>query len=263
MTRKKGYMEERVFREVVDECAQHATPVRLIRWGEPFLHPKIMDFISYVKREKTIPLHITTNGLHIDETQLKQLVDMKLDSIVFSFQGATRQKYEAMRNNKRYDELNDTIMRLVAIRGDKRFPYIHVSTTVTNESEEEIDNFVHTWGSIVDFVSVGKTNLSKIKIFKGSHDAQEIDKLLAEETIEKVYSPCKEIYQKLSVNYDGSVSACCTDFDNYMVVGNLKSETLEKIWNGSERLKGFRILVDQMCHSSLTLCRACYQTTRV
>lgn len=265
MTRKKGYINEELFKKVVDECDRHGTPVRLIRWGESFLHPRIMFFISYVKTEKTIPLHITTNGLCLDEAILRRLVELKLDSIIFSFQGATPKEYRIMRNNNRYEELKANILKLVEIRGHKPQPYIQISTTVMDESKNEIDDFVNYWGSVVDFVGVGKTNLAFLRQSQGSKDgaAKDIEELEKRETIEKIYLPCKEVYQKLSVNYDGTVSACCGDFDNIMLVGDLKSNSLEEIWNESRGLKAFRILLDEMQRSSLSLCRSCYPTVKI
>lgn len=260
MTRARGYMTDKIFRKVVDECEKHNTPIRLIRWGEPFLHPDIISFIAYIKNEKNIPLHISTNGLSINEAQLDKIVELSLDSILFSFQGVTKKEYEKMRNNNRYDELESNIKKLIAIRGDKLKPYIHISTSVTNESESEINNFMSYWGNIVDSVSAGKTNLSRIYSLQENTNKKlnDIEALLGGETLEKVYLPCKEIYQKLSVNYDGSVSACSTDFNNYMIVGDLNENSLKEIWNRSERLKAYRILLDNMQHNGLTLCRVCY-----
>ncbi len=265
MTREKGYISEELFKKAVDECDRYGTPVRLIRWGESFLHPQIMSFISYVKTEKAIPLHVTTNGLCLNEAISRQLVELKLDSIIFSLQGATPKEYGIMRNNNRYEELKVNILKLVQIRGDKEQPYIQISTTVMDESENEIEDFVNYWGSIVDFISLGKTNLAYIRQLQDPQDEaiKGIEKLKTRETIEKVYLPCKEVYQKLSVNYDGTVSACCADFDNTMVVGDLKSANLEEIWNGSPSLKAFRLLLDKMQHSSLTLCKLCYPTIKI
>lgn len=265
MTRKKGYISEELFKKVADECGRHATSVRFIRWGESFLHPQIMSFIEYIKTKKNIPLHITTNGLCLDEAKLRRLVELKLDSIIFSFQGATPKEYSIMRNNDRYEDLKANILKVVEIRGDKEKPYIQISTTVLDEPESEIDAFMNYWGSIVDFVSVGKTNLAYLRMLQDDRDevAKNLKKLAKRETIKEVYIPCKEVYQKLSVNYDGSVSACCADFDNTMVVGDLKSATLEEIWNRSQSLKAFRVLLDNMQHSSLTLCRPCYPTIKI
>jgi len=245
MTRPKGFMSDRIFKKIVNECSRHKTPIRLIRWGEPFLHPQIIDFCRYAK-SKGILLHITTNGLLITEQQMKDLIEMGLDSIIFSFQGATKEGYETMRDNNQYDKLKENILKFIGLRKDK--PFIHISSTMTNETEDEINAFRDYWGKIVDSVGIGKTNLSRVP-----------NQLRAQETIEHIYRPCKEVYQKLSVDWDGKVAGCCSDWDNYFTVGDINKDTIKNVWNNSERLKAFRVLLDNNAHKSLTLCSVCFK----
>ena len=65
-----------------------------------------------------------------------------------------------MRDNHQYDELKANILKMIELRGDMEKPFIHVSSTMTNETNEQIDDFVKCWGHIVDSVGIGKTNLT-------------------------------------------------------------------------------------------------------
>jgi MoaA/NifB/PqqE/SkfB family radical SAM enzyme len=47
MKRDKGFMSDEIFRKIIDECAKYKTPIRFIRFGEPFLHPNIVEFCEY------------------------------------------------------------------------------------------------------------------------------------------------------------------------------------------------------------------------
>lgn len=259
MQRKKGFINEETFKKIIDECSIYNVPVRLIRWGEPFLHPKIIDFCKYAK-DKNIPIHITTNGTIINELQMQDLVNLELDSIIFSFQGATKEQYGLIRNNPFYDKLKNNIFKLIKIRGDKLKPYIHISTTISNETPEQIEAFKKYWGNIVDSVDIGKTNFSFLSAnqIKSFELINKLDWLKKQETITKVYRPCTEVHQKLSVNWDGKVTCCCGDFDNFLIVGNLNDSTLKNIWDNSESLKAFRKLLDMRKHKSLSLCKNCY-----
>ena len=259
MRRPKGFISEKVFREVLDECAEYNTPVRFIRLGEPFLHPEIIDFCKYVK-SKDILLHITTNGLAATEKVMKDLIDIGVDSLIFSFQGATKEQYELMRNTNRYDELKANLLKVVELRGDKEKPFIHISSTMTDESEEEIEGFVNYWGHIVDSVGIGKTNLSLLSgsQIKGFETIGKLEILKRQETIKKCYRPCKEVYQKLCVDWDGKVTCCCGDYDNLLTVGDVTKSTLFNIWNNSREVKTYRELLDTNMHRSLTLCSTCY-----
>lgn len=260
MTREKGFISEGIFHKVIDEGSLYNTPVRFIRWGEPFLHEKIIDFCKYTK-SKGVPLHITNNGLVIKESDMKALIDMEVDSLIFSFQGTTKEQYETMRNNKLYDKLKSNILTLIKMRGNKPKPFIHISSTITNESEIENENFVNYWGHIVDSVGLGKTNLSRMPDHKvkSAETVKKVKILRKQETIEKEYRPCNEVYQKLSVNWDGKVTCCCGDYDDFLIVGNISDDSLYNIWNNSSELKAYRELLDNMLHRSLTLCSTCYQ----
>jgi len=261
MHRPKGFMSVKIFKKLADECAEHNTPIRLIRWGEPFMHSKIIEFAKYVKR-KGLPLHITNNGLKITEKQMSELTNMELDSMIFSLQGATKQGYQIMRNNDRYDELKNNILRMVEIRGEKEKPFIHISSTTTDETNKEIKQFVDYWGSIVDSVGIGKTKMSRFSAnqLKSFEVARKLEMLKEHETADKSYRPCTEVYQKLSVNWDGKVSCCCDDYDDYLIVGNLNNSTLQDIWNNSWELKTFRAMLDRGMFKSLALCGTCYHT---
>src|SRR3990172_1700346 len=61
MKRPKGYMDFELFKRIVNEMAPHVETTTLHIWGEPLLHPKIIDMISYCKA-KSLPCEISTNA---------------------------------------------------------------------------------------------------------------------------------------------------------------------------------------------------------
>lgn len=248
MTRLKGFMAKKVFEEVSDECNLYKSGLRLIGWGEPFLHNDIIDFCKYHKKkivssyydtkEESSPLHITNNGQIITEKQMKGLVDIGLDSIIFSFQGASKEGYEKMRIGSSYEKLKENILKLVEIRGIKEKPFIHISSTMTDESRDEIGKFVDYFQKIVDSVGIGQTK-----------------PLVAGEN--HIYKPCTEVLHKLTVKWDGQVSACCGDSNNLLVVGSVNDNTLKEIWDNSIELRAIRQLLANNRFRTLTLCKNC------
>lgn len=261
MERQKGFMTEEVFKKVIDECEQHNTPVRFVRWGEPFLHKNVSSYINYVKK-KNLPLHITTNGLVLTDGQIDAVIDNQVDSIIFSFQGVTKDEYQMMRNNNQYELLKSNILKMAEKRGDKLKPYIHISTTITDDKEEDVKSFIDYWGNVVDSIGIGKTNLSFVPLedIKDSEVATKIKKMQSRETLKKIQRPCNEIYQRLSISFDGTVTCCCSDYDDFLQVGDLNKQSLYSIWNDSNELKFFRSMIDKSKHKSLTLCKNCFDT---
>ncbi len=250
MTRYKGFMSKETFDSVTIDCVRNNAAVRMIGWGEPFLHPQIIDFCRLFKYQSLIdpvtlketkpPLHITNNGQIITKIQMKELVEMELDSIIFSFQGATKEGYEAMRVGSNYDRLESNIKQFVAIRGEKEKPFIQVTSTMTFETADEIQKFKEYWEKIVDSVVVGKT--------------QPLDHSKEEYVY---YKPCTEVFNKLTVKWDGRVSACCGDYNNELVVGSLGQNSLQDIWNNNKTLEAIRTLLTNNNFRTLSLCKNC------
>jgi len=247
MERDVGYMSREMFQKVLNECSTHSTPIRMSRWGEPFLHPHIIEFCKQIK-EKELILHITNNGNVISESHMKGLIECGLDSIIFSMQGATAEEYEYMRRRGSYSKLYNNIMKLLELRGDEDKPFIRVSSTISErDSDESVQKFIDYWKNIVDAVGIGRTNMVRIDGKKPKWAK---------------YSPCTEVYQKLSVDYDGKVSACCGDYDNLLTIGDLSEpySSLSKIWDVNSKLTWIRNTLKEMNHKQFTLCKDCFHT---
>jgi radical SAM protein with 4Fe4S-binding SPASM domain len=240
MRRERGFLTEVLFNKILRESINFNSPIRFIRWGEPFLHKKIIQYSKSIINSG-LPLHITTNGLLVNKDMSNNIVDMELDSIIFSMQGV-EDTYKDMRGAD-YDSLKNNILNLIDIRGKNEKPYIRITSTMTNETDSQIVKFKKYWSKKVDEVSIGKTDWSRID---------------GVPPINAKYVPCTEVYQKLSIDWNGIITACCADYDNLLSLGNIEEDSLYYIWNNSKRLKNIRRMLDNMEHQKLKLCRYCY-----
>lgn len=241
--RKEGFMEFGVFQKIVDECYEYETPIRIIGFGEPLLHPQFNEMIRYIKQDKSSLLHITTNGLLMNFNIMKTLIDNDVDSIIFSFQGTSAELYKRMRRVDAYSHLYNTIGAFAHTRSTKEKPFIHITTTTTNETKEDKESFVKEWLPLVDAVSVGTTNMALVK-----------------DIITDKYVPCTEVYHLVQVDWDGSISPCCGDFDNYLTIGNIKNNSIYSLWNNSKKLEHLRGLLNGRNHKMLNPCHRCIPT---
>ena len=135
--RPVGFMTGEMYGQIIDQIAPFKIPLRFIRWGEPTLHK---NFVSYLRIAKDAGLHVHlgTNGSKLNEQVILQLLEMKLDSIKFSFQGVDEKTYSEMRYGQSYEELVDTVKLFYKMRGDLPYPFMHITTTVTYESPDMI-----------------------------------------------------------------------------------------------------------------------------
>jgi len=257
--REKGFMDEKIFSKVLNEISKHITPLRCIRWGEPMLHPQLLNFLREANQKKVI-CHVNTNGSLLNEDKIEQILDIPLDSIKFSFQGVNKNSYKEMRNTDFFEKLLKNIKLLYDLRGDNEYPYIHVSTTITYESKEQVFRFKKIVSEFSDLVTVGRTILEHIDlddVHLSEKDKKTIDKLKSQESVLKKHPDCPEVFDKLSINWDGSVSACCKDYDNFMLIGDLKHSSLEEIWN-SKKMNTYRKILAENGHERLKLCKSCF-----
>lgn len=257
--RNKGAMSDATFDRILEQIKPHKTPLRLIGWGEPLLHPHILEYVAKLKDLGSI-VHINTNGSTLNQEIMDNLLDMGLDSIKFSFQGIDRYSYREMRNIDCFEQKLTGIEEFYRKRGDGEKPFIHISTTITYETSEQVKLFRERTQRYTDLVTVGRTKMEHIDPKKTSlkdDERQTLERLKRQETIVKQHSACPEVFDKLSILWDGAVTACCSDYNNRMPVGNLKDNSLQELWE-SEQLGLYRSLLAEMRHGEIELCSTCY-----
>ncbi len=232
--RTSGYMDMQLIEKILVELSLYKTPVRFIRWGEPLLHPGVYDVLRRCK-ELEIATHINTNGLNLSPSTSEMLLSTGVGSIKISMQGYDRQSYAVVRGLDFFQQLCEDIRILVLARGKNKTPRIVVGTTMGPRSGKP-DMLKKVLGSVVDEVYIGKT-----LDLAGEREPPDV---------------CPEVFDKLSVDWDGKVSACCGDYDNYMTIGDLANQTLKEVWAG-EKLKGYRKKLLEHDYKGLTLCQRC------
>lgn len=255
-------MAENIYSQIINEIAPYKTALRFSRWGEPTLHKKFYEYMTIAKNNG-IMCHLNTNGSLLNSEGINRLLDLKLDSIKFSFQGTDEKTYGEMRYGQSFNKLYETVKLFYELRGNLPYPYMHASTTITYETPEMVVAFKEKLSPYCDLVTVGHTMLSHIsaEMTNLPKEAKKLLRILKEkESIEKVYKLCNEIYDKLSINWDGTVSACCVDYDNFMIVGDLNESSLQDIWKNSEKLKEYREMLNENRHAEMSLCKHCYDT---
>lgn len=239
LTRPVGFMGKLLFANIIGQAAEYKTPLRFIRWGEPTMHPDLIEYIK-MANQAGLKTHLNTNGLNVDLKLILELFDSGLDSIKFSLQGIDSAGYEAMRGMDVFYSILERVRLMFRLRTERKLtrPFIQIATTVTTESSESIMKFAEMVGEFTDAFYVGRT--------------RDLDKT----NLPQAACECPEVFDKLSIDWDGRVSACCGDYDRKMTVGDMYLTPLKTIWMGPlletyrEKLRAYR-------HNELALCKSC------
>ena len=94
----KAHLEMAVFRQLVAHLDALSELKRVVfsGLGEPLLHPHLLDMVRMV-RERGLAVTIGTNGLLLDRTMSRELVELGVDRLVVSLDGVKAETYAGVR----------------------------------------------------------------------------------------------------------------------------------------------------------------------
>jgi MoaA/NifB/PqqE/SkfB family radical SAM enzyme len=242
MTRPLGFMSRELFFEIIEEYRQHGIFIKVNGYGENLLHPDALEFIREIKKENG--LYFTSNCITLNERVADCMIENRVDVLQVSFQGLDKNGYEEQRRRGNYDVLIGNLKNFVRLRGDAEYPLIHLSTTVLDEPDHEIENFIGLGFEIgVDSVGIGRTDYDRVieEMIKDAKRKGEINEMKKRQSLEK-HSDHTYLYKYIDVNWDGIVVSSFFDFNEFVPVGDLNKQTMHEIWNHSEVLNAIRVL---------------------
>lgn len=217
--------------------------VELQMSGEPLLHPQLGVIIQLIKGTG-VKVGLSTNGTLLT-TKLQEV--LQLDFITISVDSITN--YEGIRKGAQgVSELFDAIFTLIKAKKlfNQTTPAIDLQLIelpgweVQKEKVKEI--FSH------EDVNIRTVNDCFLTLFDKADQLPVNDKI------------CLNPWLSVSIQTDGTVSACCFSFWKDIVFGNVKENTLEEIWQGEEVQKLRKEHEDKKYRK---ICSRCYMRSPV
>ncbi|MDZ7836849.1 MAG: radical SAM protein [Actinomycetota bacterium] len=105
----KGFMDFDLYKQIMDQLGSRVNDIYLFHRGEPFLHPRLVDMITYAKKTPAA-VRIHTNATLLDQENTDQVIKSGLDFISFSFDGYDKKTYEAQRINSSFEQTLENII---------------------------------------------------------------------------------------------------------------------------------------------------------
>ncbi|MBI5393172.1 radical SAM protein [Candidatus Woesearchaeota archaeon] len=268
-------MDFEMFKRLVDKL-EGVTMVSLTGWGEPLVHPNLIEMIKYCKF-KGIITKFTTNGVLFTPALLQGIFDAKLDEITFSIDSI------AIDPKNEWGHLNKValkyIQQILTQRKDHNgFPKLTLQVMLQKGRAKDIFDVIE-WGSQkgADKINIGRLNLSfdpnlvRPSLEEEQHILDTAEELGEKHKIQidciqggigagftrKVYKAtkkylhkggkhCLKTYDYCYVNVHGKITPCCL-LPNY-AVGDFNTVSLKEIWN-SEKFNHFRANEEKICGS--------------
>jgi len=268
----------------IKEVIADALPLGLnsikLTGGEPFLHPRVMDYLRYFK-EKGLSLILETNGTLIDEEIIVELKKMGC-GISVSIDGASPETHDRVRG---VPGSFDRVMRALQLMKKHDYP-CEVIFSLYKQTWKELERIIEILDDLKGFnlkinplCAIGRGE----RLANASLDLPIEEILKLNKTIEHGYSrryknvpiylhvpvaftPIKgigdgqgccacRILNIIGLLSDGRVSYCGIGrLEDELVLGNIRNEKLSTIWNNSPRLRDFR---KKMPRGLKGICGAC------
>jgi radical SAM protein with 4Fe4S-binding SPASM domain len=261
MQRDLGYMKYPLFKKIIDQTRGYTRILWLDHFGDPLYNPVLDKMIAYAK-QLDIETRISTNPTSLSKKKIEKLLASGIDRILLSLDGTNQETYQYLRGaNARYDKAVYNIEELVALKSAsrKKSPFIEISMIRMQETETEIAAFKNQW----DIPGIDKILIKQFKTWDDSDP--DIVRMAQDSQLSSAYRkpiehPCVRPWFIVSVLWDGRVVPCCYDYDGKYIIGDLKTESLEQIWNNAN----MRRLRSQHIHNDFEgnpLCAACKEKT--
>ena len=240
MHRRQGVMDTDLFKKVVDECVQLCiTHVRVHNYGEPFLDKQLVEKVRYAKARGIAEVGMISNGSLITEDIAQGMIDAGLDAINISVDASGKEVFESTRLNLNYDDVIANIESLVRLRkaAGKVRPKLILSFVRQDNSADE-QQFIDHWRKIAD-----KIHITDLHNWAGTLNATS-----------DVNYPCYRPWLTFTALWDGRVSLCCADFDGRTILGDLRTQSIQEIWN-SDAYRAVRR--EHLESGGPEICRSC------
>lgn len=255
--RPSAIMPLTLFQKAVDDIKAFGRPLKLLslyKDGEPLMHPDFPAMVRYA-REAGIAERIwtKTNGSALNPRLNRELIDAGLDMICISVEAPSAEGYMKIAKTRiDYDQFVANVADLYAHRGNCQ---IYVKIADSGFSPAEFDKFYRDFEPIATHIAVEKLmgwSYSEVKDFTLGTKPDTYDGLpLVQKKV------CAYPFYVMTVNADGSVSMCGNDWSHGTVVGDIKTLSLQEIWNG-DALFEFRKLLLEGRRAENRACGNCY-----
>ncbi len=255
--RERGDMTIDVYREVLGKLKQ--TPPLLLTLhlaGEPLLSGNIFEMIRLAK-EAGIQTTLSSNATPLSEEMSRRLVAAGLDSIRLDF-CADKDKFEQVRLGSSWDKVYANIIGLLKAEAEMNAerPFVRIKdVSAAGASRRERAEKIRELKSMFRGYPIKGFSSLEVHNWAGTFASEHEDLNVAKKRRRRPH-PCSHLWTSLAITCNGLVVPCCRDLECECVLGDLKTQSLDEIWNG-EKLRNMRKAMIERNLKDVSLCAKC------
>ena len=195
-------------------------------YGEPLLDKKIVYRVRSCT-SRNIPTYFSCVPANLTVERAEEVMEAGLTVLKFSMDGLSDEMQKRVRGKRNnFDASFQTILDIIELKRQKGYKTLLVPTMIALAEDDEAQamhqSFLDLWKDRPVFAYV------KSQDNRWYHE--EDSSLTNRSHYQSQY--CEYPWTSLTVMADGSVVPCTQDYNVEMVLGNVREQTLEEIWNG-------------------------------
>lgn len=226
MTRKIETMNFALFKKLFDKITRETARYNTLTFpgmGEPLLDKNLDKKIEYAKKKmENLSVLILTNGSLLTPKRFKKLENLGVTSVRVSFYGNDQKSYSkihGVKNGMLFSKVRDNLIKILQIKTTTEL--LLTFNAVGGSNEDSLEEFIQFWEGRADLVEVWRPHN-----WVDGRNFRNIQK-------NKLKTCGRPFKGPLQVQVDGTVNMCCFDFDGKLTVGDLKKESLKRIFSSS------------------------------
>ncbi|MBM4437225.1 MAG: radical SAM protein [Actinobacteria bacterium] len=252
-----GFMAMDLYAKIIDEARHFVREINLFFRGESLMHRHIWAMVDTCERAG-IAAHINTNATLLRDDAVDKLLAAGPSKVTISFDSGEPAVYERMRKGARFDKTLDRVLHLLAEKRRRglRKPYVTMQVIQLWDKSRGAgarpvipEDFrarfaglpVDEWDTFWAHGWAGTMNESSFYTPR-PHGS--------------VYYPCNWLWKSMAVYWDGRVPACCADFGEHQLMGDLNTQSIREVWNSAafREIRAAHVSGDL---SNWKLCKGC------
>ena len=246
MKRKRGVMSMDLYKRIINDCVEEKIDfVTVYGFGEPLLDRDFIKRLKYAKTKGIKRLTTNTNAMYLTENIARQIIEAGLDEIFISFDAETAKTYRQVRPGLDFATVEKNIKTLSKLRQKlkRRKPEIVLSFVETDINRAESAGYIKKWQKTVDHISVSQ-------IHNWTGDIDNGRKIIGQR------DPCRLLWTDMVVSWDGKVPLCCNDYENKVILGDMKKQSISEVWGGKKLARARKMHVNGN-YKAISLCKNC------
>ena len=219
-------MDFNVWVKLIDNCVELGIEMLdLCGYGDVFLDKGLFDKIAYAKTiNPNFKIYISTTGIAMNKKKWEDIVKW-VDILKFSIYGMSKEVYEKVMANVKYDRAYKNILGLLELnKKHNNKIYTIGNYIVMEENKHEFDDWINFW----------EPKLSEVYAWSPHNyvDGRKYRDISGQEQ-----KTCgRPLQGPLNIAVNDEAHVCCFDYNKLLTVGSIKDKTLTEIMN-SDRMK--------------------------